>query len=83
MINLPDVDPIVVALRSEPFDPDNTFFEIHGDHQSILVASYVEHDVIAGNDTRRRVGLFDIGRTRPFRLPHFVKLAAGRAVGVR
>jgi len=32
MTNLPDVDPIVIAMRSEPFDPHNSFLEINGDY---------------------------------------------------
>jgi hypothetical protein len=46
MINLSDVDPIIVTVRSEPFDPDNSFLEIHRDHQPIGVSSYVEDNSI-------------------------------------
>jgi hypothetical protein len=73
MINLSDVDPIIVAMRSEPFDPDNTFLEIDGDHQPIRVASYVEHDPVARDDARRRVKPFGIRCIRPFRFPHLVE----------
>jgi hypothetical protein len=73
MINLSDVDPIVVAMRSEPFDPDNSFLEIDGDYQPIRISSYVKYDPVTRDDTRRSVEPFDIGRIRPFRLPNFVK----------
>jgi hypothetical protein len=72
MINLSDVDPIVVAMRSEPFDPDYPLLEIDRDHQPIRVSSYVEYDPVARDDTRRSVEPFEIGRIRPFRLPNFV-----------
>jgi hypothetical protein len=68
MINLPGVDPIVVAMRSEPFDRDNSFIEIDGDYQPIRVSSTVEYDPVTRDDNRRSVEPFDIGRIRPFRL---------------
>jgi hypothetical protein len=73
MINLSDVDPIVVAMRSEPFDPDNPLVEIDGNYQPIRISPYVEYDTVTRNDARRSVKPFDIGRIRPFRLPNFVK----------
>jgi hypothetical protein len=62
MINLPDVDPIVVDMRSKPFDPDNTFFEIYGDNQPIRVASYIEHNPVARDYAGGRVTPFEVSR---------------------
>ena len=72
-IDLSDVDAIVIAVCTEPFDPDDALFEIDCHHQSIRVASYVEHDPVARDDARRSVKPFDIRGVRPSRLPHLVE----------
>ena len=28
MLNPPDIDPVIVAVRADPFDPDDAFLEI-------------------------------------------------------
>src|SRR5215472_8191632 len=71
MINLSDVDPIVVAMCSEPLYPDNAFLEIDRDDQPIRIASYVEHDPLARDDARRRIKPFDVSGARP---PRFADL---------
>src|SRR6516162_7693651 len=73
MIDLTDVDPIIVTVRSEPFDPHNSFLEIHGDYQAIRVPSYVEDNSITRDDARGSIKPFYIGSARPFRLTHLVK----------
>jgi hypothetical protein len=73
MINLSDVDPIIIAMRPEPFDPHNSFLEINGDYQTIRVASYVENDPITRDDAGGSVKPLHVGSARPFRLPHLVK----------
>src|SRR5215471_766792 len=73
MIDLSDVDAIVVAMGSEPFDPDNSFLEIDGDYQPVCVASYVEDDPIARDDARGSIKPLNIGSARPFRLSYLVK----------
>ena len=72
-IELLDVYAIVIAMRSEPFDPDNSLLKIDCDYQPIGVAPYVEDDPIARDDARGRVKPFDIGWVRPSRLPYFVE----------
>jgi hypothetical protein len=80
MINLSDIDPVVVAMRSEPFDPDNSFLEIDCDHQPIRVTPYVEDNPTTRDDARGSVKPFYIGSARPFRLPHLVKPSIERCL---
>jgi hypothetical protein len=73
MINLSNIDPVIVVMRTEPFDPDNSLLEIDCNYQPIRITSYVEHDPITRDDARGSVKPFYIGSARPFRLPYFVK----------
>jgi hypothetical protein len=46
-IDLSHVNAIVIAVCTQPFDPDDTLLEIGRDDQSIGIASNVEDDPVA------------------------------------
>src|SRR3990172_8765459 len=73
ILPLRDVDAIVVAVRADPFDPDDALLEIDGYDQPISVALDVEHDPLCRDDTRGRITPLHLGRTTPARLAHFVE----------
>ena len=73
MLYIPHVDPIVIAVRPNPLDPDNAFVEVDRDDQSAGVPLDVEHDAIGRHNTRRRVEPLHIGSTLPSRLPHLIE----------
>src|SRR6266571_7309906 len=73
MLHLRHIDPIVVALRADPFDPYDAFLEIHGHHEPIAVPLDIEHDAVAADDAGAGVKLPHVGRAEPARLADFLE----------
>jgi hypothetical protein len=73
MLHLGHVDPVVVPVRADPFDPHDAFVEIDRHDQTVCVALHIEHDSIRGHDTRGRIGPLQIRRVSPSRLLYLVE----------
>src|SRR4051812_28129083 len=73
MFHLCDVDLVVVAVRSQPLDPDDALVEIDSNHQPIAVAPDIEYDPFGRNDTRSRVESLDVSCISPTCPAHFGK----------
>ncbi len=52
MLHLRHVGAIVVTVRADPLDPDDSLLEIHGHDQPIFVTLDIEHDAVIGRDSR-------------------------------
>src|SRR5258707_14120381 len=65
------IDPVIVAVASDPFDPDNGLFEVHRHNQPIVIAFDVEYDPFVGHDACCRVAPLHVGHALPFRLADF------------
>src|SRR5581483_2242114 len=73
MLDLLHVDPVIVAVRADPLDPDDTSFEVDSDDQTIIVALDVEHYPLAGHDAGRGVTSANLGGILPSRLAGFIE----------
>src|SRR5258705_13936451 len=72
MGHLPDIDSIIVLVRSDPLDPGDGLLEVDGCHETVVVALDVEHDAIGRYDARRGIAPLDVGCARPAGLANLV-----------
>jgi hypothetical protein len=68
MLNRPDVDPVIVRVRADPFDEDDGLLEIDTDDEPVTVALDVEDHEVSGDDAGCRGGPLRIRRSGPLRL---------------
>jgi len=73
MFHLCHVDPVVVLVRPDPFDPDNTLLEIDRHDQPVCVALHVENDALGRHDARGGIGPLHLGRACPARLLRLIE----------
>src|SRR6476660_4466995 len=79
MLHLCHIDPIIVQVRAEPFDPYDALFEINRYDKPIAVALNIENHPLCRHDARRCIEPSDIGRAPPMCLPHLLepRIASG------
>jgi hypothetical protein len=73
MLDLPDIDSVIIAMRADPFDPDDAFLEVHGDNKAVAVTLEIEDDPVSADDACGGIEAPDIGCTAPPRPANFVE----------
>jgi hypothetical protein len=73
------IDRIIVAMRSDPFDPDDALLEIDGHHQSTAATLDVEYNQVCRNDACRCIQPFHVGRTSPSYLTYLIEPCVERS----
>src|ERR1700732_3911523 len=71
MSHLLHIDLVVVLVRADPLDPHDTFVEVSGYYQAIVVPFDIEHDPVGRDDAGRRVAALYIRPAGPPRLLNF------------
>src|SRR5688572_531796 len=69
----PHIDPIVIAVRSNPLDPDDAFLEVYRRDQSVIVPLDVENDAVGAENARRCVQTLNVCRANPPSPSHFIE----------
>lgn len=80
MSDRPDIDPVIIGMPANPFDPQDSLLEIDRDDESVGVAPDIEDDRLAAHDARRAVLSLDIGGAIPSRPLHFCKPGSQRCI---
>src|SRR5260370_40654706 len=73
MFALRHIDPVVILMRAEPLDPDDTLLEVDRRDRPVIISLDVEDDPLGRNDASRGVTPLHLGGTAPTRLAHLVE----------
>src|SRR4051794_32084805 len=73
MVHLRHIDPVVVLVGTQPFDPHDALLEVDGHHETVIIALDIEHDPLSADDACRGIELPHIGGTHPACLADFVE----------
>src|SRR5258708_55599 len=73
ILHLCHVDLVVVAMCTDPLDPDNAFLKIRCNDQTIIVALNVENDAFCSHYAGVAILALDLRHARPAGAMSFLK----------
>src|SRR5262245_53332601 len=70
MAHLRDVDLIVLSMSPQPFDPNDTFFEVDRDNEAVAITPDVEDHSLRRDDARCGIEPLDVSGIAPACFAH-------------
>jgi hypothetical protein len=83
MFNLVRDNFVIVFVRTDPFDPNNTLLEIDRYDKPIIIALNVEHDSLRADYARAGIEALQVRGAAPRSLANFVEPSVERALDRR